>query len=111
LKSGVNETPEIHVLADIRITYEGGKIRSVTHVCPGPGCPGRKAVVAVRGSDVSNFEWSANPVDAVTKFVQQQIDLNQIDIGPPIQVIALYRNGRIDATRLSEGCKLPATLQ
>lgn len=79
------------------------KVISEQRVCPGD-CPPTVGVF-VPAQDSSRFDWKSPTQTAVRKFVQMEIDKGLPNIGPPIQLVRIGRDGRSEWIEQPDVCR------
>jgi hypothetical protein len=73
------------------------------HECPGVDCPDGRAVVTA--PHAGGFDWSIPSMTGARQWVQAEINKRQFDIGGPLQLLRIDRNGKSNWIEKPNACK------
>ncbi|MGA8598521.1 MAG: hypothetical protein WB676_27705 [Bryobacteraceae bacterium] len=78
----------------VKLSLRSGLLSTETHVCPSDCIDGRKAYSTTPSMDFDLLSRTAPPLDAVRRFVRMEISKDIPDIGGPIQILTISRDGQ-----------------
>lgn len=91
----VGRDKETLVMAHLKFRLASTGMETEAYLCPGD-CEGGVAAVVAPSADAAKFNWDLDSDHAARDFVEFEISRRTIDIGPPLQMLRIRKDGQTE---------------